>query len=90
MEPWPSSLRRLGQRSNVLCKLSGMVTEADWQRYTESDLQAYIATCLEAFGLARCMACSDWPVCLPASQYRGLRQLKSKPASTRFDSGPLA
>ena len=60
---------RLGQRPNVLCKLSGLVTEADWQRWTEADLQPYLDTCLEAFGPQRCMAGSDWPVCLVATPY---------------------
>ena len=68
-EPWATSLRRLGQRGNVLCKLSGLVTEADWRRWTEADLHPYLEACLEAFGPQRCMAGSDWPVCLVASSY---------------------
>lgn len=68
-EPWRTELRALAERPNVLCKLSGLVTEAHWQRWTEHDLQPYLDTCLEAFGPARCMAGSDWPVCLTAASY---------------------
>ncbi len=68
-EPWRSTIQQLAQRSNVMCKLSGLVTEAHWQRWTERDLQPYLDTCLEAFGPGRCMAGSDWPVCLVATSY---------------------
>lgn len=68
-EPWRSLLQELAQRSNVMCKLSGLVTEADWQQWKENDVRPYLDTCLEAFGPERCMAGSDWPVCLVASGY---------------------
>jgi L-fuconolactonase len=70
LEPWATSIRQLGQRQNVFCKLSGLVTEADWRRWTEADLEPYLDICLEAFGPERCMAGSDWPVCLVASPYQ--------------------
>lgn len=70
LEPWRSDLRQLAERPNVLCKLSGLVTEADWQQWTEYDLQPYLDICLEAFGPERCMIGSDWPVCLTATTYR--------------------
>lgn len=69
LEPWRSFLKQLAKRPHVMCKLSGLVTEADWQRWTENDLHPYLDTCLEAFGPARCMAGSDWPVCLLATSY---------------------
>ncbi len=69
LEPWCDGIQQLAQRSNILCKLSGLVTEADAQRWTEDDLHPYLDICLEAFGPARCMAGSDWPVCLVASSY---------------------
>ncbi len=68
-EPWRTLIRQLGQRDNVMCKLSGMVTEADWRQWTEADLRPYLDVCLEAFGPQRCMAGSDWPVCLAACSY---------------------
>ncbi len=69
LAPWRLHLRRLAERPNVLCKLSGLVTEANRRHWTEEDLRAYLDTCLECFGAERCMAGSDWPVCLAASSY---------------------
>ena len=59
----------MAKRPNVYCKLSGMVTEADWQKWTEADLKPYIDTVLAAFGPKRLMFGSDWPVMLVASNY---------------------
>jgi L-fuconolactonase len=70
LEPWRRNLLELGRRGNVFCKLSGMVTEADWSGWTVEDLRPYAETALEAFGPARLMFGSDWPVCLLASDYR--------------------
>lgn len=69
LEPWRTHVKQLAERPHVLCKISGLVTEADWQRWTEKDLYPYLDICLEAFGPERCMAGSDWPVCLVASTY---------------------
>ena len=59
----------LGQRENVWCKLSGMVTEAKWDAWTPETLKPYLDVAVEAFGPERLMAGSDWPVCLVASGY---------------------
>jgi L-fuconolactonase len=69
LEPWASRMRELGQRENVWCKLSGMVTEADWKHWTPESLKPYLDVAVEAFGPARLMAGSDWPVCLVATGY---------------------
>ena len=69
-EPWNTQLRELAKRENVFCKLSGLVTEADWDGWTDEQLQPYAETVLEAFGPERTMFGSDWPVCLVASEYR--------------------
>jgi len=69
LEPWTSRMRELGRRENVWCKLSGMVTEADWKAWTVEGLKPYLDVAVEAFGPARLMAGSDWPVCLMASGY---------------------
>jgi L-fucono-1,5-lactonase len=69
LEPWRTHLLELAKRENLYCKLSGMVTEADWTEWTASDLRPYVQTALEAFGPARLMFGSDWPVCLLASTY---------------------
>jgi L-fuconolactonase len=70
LEPWRANIRRLAQRPNVYCKLSGLVTEADWQNWTDSQLEPYVEIALEAFGPRRLMFGSDWPVCLLAASYR--------------------
>jgi L-fuconolactonase len=69
LEPWAVNLRELARRENVYCKLSGMVTEADWKKWTITDLRPYFDVILDAFGPARLMAGSDWPVCLLSSSY---------------------
>ena len=57
-------------RARVWCKLSGMITEADWAAWTNADLAPYIATALDIFGPNRCLFGSDWPVCTLAGTYR--------------------
>jgi L-fuconolactonase len=70
-EPWNRNLRALAERPNVFCKLSGLVTEADWSGWNEAQLEPYVHTVLAAFGPGRVMFGSDWPVCLVASTYAG-------------------
>lgn len=67
--PWSDDLRSLAARPNTVCKLSGMVTEADWDTWTTADLTPYAATALDAFGPGRLMFGSDWPVCRLAASY---------------------
>ncbi len=69
LQPWASLLAELGPLQNVSAKLSGLVTEADWTSWTTSDIQPYVDVALEAFGPARIMFGSDWPVCLLAAPY---------------------
>ncbi|TMR97458.1 amidohydrolase family protein [Nonomuraea basaltis] len=69
LEPWRTRIRELAAHPNVYCKLSGMVTEADWAAWRVSDLRPYAETVLEAFGTERVMFGSDWPVCLLAAEY---------------------
>ncbi|HKF25854.1 MAG TPA: amidohydrolase family protein [Candidatus Acidoferrum sp.] len=70
VEPWKAGLAALAKRENVYCKLSGLVTEADWRNWTKDQLRPYTEAALEAFGPARLMFGSDWPVCLLACSYR--------------------
>jgi L-fuconolactonase len=70
LEPWRNALMELARRENVFCKLSGMVTEADWSSWTEQNVQPYVDVVLEAFGPRRIMFGSDWPVVLVASTYK--------------------
>ncbi|WP_255460846.1 amidohydrolase family protein [Edaphobacter albus] len=69
LEPWATQIRELAKRENVFCKISGMVTEADWKRWTPEGLRPYLDTVVEAFGPKRLMVGSDWPVCLVACGY---------------------
>ncbi|NEB77051.1 amidohydrolase family protein [Streptomyces sp. SID14478] len=69
LEPWSSQVRALAQLPNTVCKLSGMVTEADWAAWTVDALRPYADTVLEAFGPGRVMFGSDWPVCTLAASY---------------------
>jgi L-fuconolactonase len=69
LEPWRSRIRELSKRSNVACKISGMVTEDSWSRWSIESLLPYLDVAVEAFGPERLMAGSDWPVCLVATEY---------------------
>ncbi len=69
IEPWASLLRPFGELPNVWCKLSGLVTEADWQAWRVEDLTPFVDVALETFGPARLIFGSDWPVCLLAASY---------------------
>jgi L-fuconolactonase len=69
MEPWRTNIRELARRPNVVCKVSGLVTEARWDQWTLGSLRPYLDVCVEAFGPTRLLAGSDWPVCLVATDY---------------------
>jgi L-fucono-1,5-lactonase len=69
IQPWERDLRRLAALPNTACKLSGLVTEADWARWQVADLRPYAEVALEAFGPGRVMFGSDWPVCTLAASY---------------------
>ena len=69
-EPWASQLRTLAAaHPGLTCKLSGLVTEADWASWKPTDIHPYLDTVLEAFGPGRLMIGSDWPVCNLAADY---------------------
>jgi len=69
LQPWAANLRRLAAFPNVFCKVSGMVTEADWHQWQSADFEPYLEVVFEAFGPARIMFGSDWPVCTLAGSY---------------------
>jgi L-fuconolactonase len=68
-DEWRRSLDRLAAFPNVFAKLSGLVTEADWHRWTPAELHRYINAALDSFGAERLMIGSDWPVCTVAGTY---------------------
>ena len=61
---WAEQMKKLAEYPNVHVKLSGMVTEADWENWTREEFTPYLETCLDCFGAYRLMIGSDWPVCL--------------------------
>jgi L-fuconolactonase len=69
IDDWARAMAPFATLPNVSCKVSGMVTEADWHRWSEGDLGPYVEGVLEWFGPARLMFGSDWPVCLLAAPY---------------------
>ena len=69
LQPWARRVAELAARPNTACKLSGLVTEADWSRWTSAGLRPFADTVLEAFGPDRLMFGSDWPVCTLAAGY---------------------
>jgi L-fuconolactonase len=75
--PWDVDIRRLATFPNVFCKVSGMVTEADWQQWQPADFRPYLDVVFEAFGPRRIMFGSDWPVCTLAGTYAQVVKLIS-------------
>ena len=75
MEPWARDFRELARRPHVLLKASGLVTEADWARWTADQLRAYLDVAFDAFGAGRILFGSDYPVCLLAASYRQVLQV---------------
>lgn len=69
LEPWAAQIRELAQSPNVWCKVSGLVTEADWAAWKAADFKPYLDVVFGAFGVERLMFGSDWPVCLLAGSY---------------------
>lgn len=66
---WETPLRSLGAMPNVYCKVSGLVTEADWRNWRPQDFEYYLDTVLSVFGPDRILFGSDWPVCTLAGSY---------------------
>jgi L-fuconolactonase len=66
---WEKDIRRLAACPNVFCKLSGLVTEADWERWTAAQLRPYLDVAFDSFGVGRLLLGSDWPVCTVAASY---------------------
>lgn len=68
-DPWTQDLRELAKLPNVFCKMSGLVTEADWRAWKLDDIAPYLDVAMECFGPDRLMIGSDWPVCTLAASY---------------------
>ena len=77
MEPWRTHIHELAKAPNVMCKLSGLVTEAKWDSWKPTHFKLYLNEVGEAFGPQRLMFGSDWPVCLLAAEYQQVFQIVS-------------
>jgi L-fuconolactonase len=75
MEPWKTQITELAKAPNVMCKISGMVTEAKWGEWKQEDFGPYLDAVAKAFGMDRLMYGSDWPVCLLAAEYNQAHDL---------------
>ncbi len=74
-EGWASLMKEIAKRENVYCKLSGMITEAEYRMWSPEQIQPYMDLVLEAFGTKRTMFGSDWPVCLVAGDFAKVKGL---------------
>jgi L-fucono-1,5-lactonase len=72
---WATQMREIAQNKNVFCKISGLVTEADWKQWKPDDFKPYLDVVFSAFGADRLMFGSDWPVCLLAATYGQVKLL---------------
>jgi len=69
LAPWEQDVRELAKLENAWCKVSGMVTEAQWKGWKVGDFRPYLDVVFEAFGTDRLMIGSDWPVCTVSGDY---------------------
>ncbi len=82
IDEWKKDILSLSRYSNVSCKVSGMVTEANWHNWTNKDFKPYLDVAVEAFGMNRLMYGSDWPVCLVAASYTKMMDIVKEYFST--------
>jgi len=83
---WLDEIRAAAAFENVYCKLSGMITEADWRAWTPDDLRPFVEPVVEAFTPRRLMFGSDWPVCLLAGSYTDVHAALAECLSSLSDS----
>ncbi|MBN2611144.1 MAG: amidohydrolase family protein [Bacteroidales bacterium] len=75
LHPWKTNIEKLAGFQNVFCKLSGIITEADWKNWNDETIKPYLDVVVDAFGTNRVMIGSDWPVCLVAGSYKQVIEL---------------
>ena len=74
MDEWLPDFRAAAAFPNIYCKLSGLITEADWRHWQRADLEPYVQTALDCFGPQRLLFGSDWPVCQLAGSYQQVHE----------------
>ena len=72
---WKKGVTSIATHENVFCKISGMITEADWKNWKSADLIPYLDVIVNSFGMKRILFGSDWPVCLLAGKYEKILSL---------------
>mgnify|MGYP000474676769 CR=1 FL=1 len=72
---WAVLMKEIAKQENVFCKVSGMITEADYNSWTQAELQKYLEVVFTAFGTKRILFGSDWPVCLVAGNYQQVKRI---------------
>lgn len=75
IDNWAAEIELLARYENVFCKVSGMVTEADWRSWTPDTFTRYLDVIFNSFGTRRVMFGSDWPVCLVAATYAQVKDI---------------
>ncbi len=75
IEDWKKDMAVIARHENVSCKISGMVTEADWKNWKKEDFRPYLDVTFEVFGSKRILFGSDWPVCLVAASYERMMEI---------------
>lgn len=75
IDDWKKDIEAVAEHENVYCKISGMVTEADWLNWKKEDFTPYLDVVVEAFGIDRILYGSDWPVCLVAATYEQMKSI---------------
>ncbi|MEE9361474.1 MAG: amidohydrolase family protein [Cellulophaga sp.] len=75
IEVWSEQMTALAKFPNVYCKISGMITEANWKKWNYLDIKPYLEVVFSAFGIKRVLYGSDWPVCLLAGSYEAQRNV---------------
>jgi L-fuconolactonase len=78
VDAWKTGMQTIARFPNVYCKVSGMVTEADWKNWKQEDFTPYLDTAVNSFGINRLMYGSDWPVCLVAASYEKMMEVVKK------------
>ena len=86
LAPWETNIRQLAKYPNVMCKVSGMVTEAEWDRWEVEQFDPYLDVVLDAFGPKRLMYGSDWPVATLAGSYKQVHSLALRLADRLSES----
>jgi len=79
---WAKDIRAIAELDNLWCKVSGMVTEADWKNWAIDDFEPYLDVVFEAFGIEKVMFGSDWPVCQVAASYANMADIVKQYTST--------